>query len=47
MTHKMADDDIENDEGINEVEDNNVVDKTDNLNHRKRFYCFTPQRIRS
>ena len=39
----MVDNDIENDEGINDVEDNNVVDKTNNMNHRKGFYCLTPQ----
>ena len=43
----MVDDDIENDEGIIDVEDNDVVDKTNNLNHRKQFYCFTPQKIQS
>ena len=41
----MVDDDIENVEGIHDVEDNDVEDKTDNLNHRKQFYCFTPQQI--
>ena len=32
---------MENNEGIVDVEDNNAEDKTDNLNHRKQFYCFT------
>ena len=43
----MVDSDIEYVEGLKDVEENDVLDKADNLNHRKRFYCFTPQHIQN